>query len=627
MKNESNKGIYSYVFDLVKPFKIFLYTICLFSLWQAFEVNITQYIIRNIINKISASNAKTFKEISILVIYYFSVLITSFIFSRINNYVVIYKTIPIIKRNISSNAMRDFFMCNAAKNFTLNLHGFSNRIQSLMSDVPEFLTLLSDTFLKITLMTIIAIFFLSKQSVYLALFMFGYTAIFTLNAIYFANKISSLSGKTNINLHDMLKKINNIINYIFTIKFFTKVKHERNIFTKKTESLYQNEKTLSLIQIKMFFIQGVLLFVTHSCVFLWLTRSVLNKSINIGDFTLILGIFIVITDRIWNLGNSLSRFANITGRISESLLILNSLSLIDQNRSEYLDLSSPDSLIKNQENLIFYGSISFRGIHFDYDGIGGLEKIFNNLSFEIQAYQKVAFIGHFGSGKSSIIRLILKLIKINDGNIFIDNININDIEDDVLFKNIGYFSNDLGLINDTIYNNICYGLDEYCLIPDSKLNPTDHRDSNDNCHSALDSEFKSITNESVHEAAKKAKIHDFIMLLPNGYDTIINNESEFLSNGEKQLIVLARLFTKQCKILILENPSSYLDKQVESYIIESTMEHVKNKTLILVTNSINFLNKMDNIIVFQKGAIVEQGTHEELISKDDSLYKDIIKTI
>ena len=235
----------------------------------------------------------------------------------------------------------------------------------------------------------------------------------------------------------------------------------------------------------------------------------------------------------------------------------------------------------------FNDKISFNDLEFSY----GESKIIDKLSFTINKGESIALVGSSGSGKTTIANLLNGFFNANSGNIIIDGINITDIRRESLYKNISIVTQESILFNDTIFNNIKIG--------------------------NLDSNREDIIN-----AAKEANAHDFIKDQVNGYDTVIGDYGNKLSGGQKQRLTIARAMLKSPSILILDEATSSLDSESEKKIQDAINKLMYGKTSLIIAHKFSTIKKCDKIILIDKGRIVAQGTHDELINSN-SLYKNM----
>ncbi|TAG54147.1 MAG: ATP-binding cassette domain-containing protein, partial [Runella slithyformis] len=228
------------------------------------------------------------------------------------------------------------------------------------------------------------------------------------------------------------------------------------------------------------------------------------------------------------------------------------------------------------------GNVDFKNVWFAYNEENYVLK---NISFGVQQGQTIAFVGATGAGKSSIVNLLSRFYEINQGQILIDNIDVNQYELGALRKNIGVVLQDVFLFSDTILNNITLGDD-------------------------------SIGRERVIAAAQLVGVHDFIERLPNGYDYNVMERGATLSVGQRQLISFVRALVHDPKIIVLDEATSSVDTETEELIQAAIEKLMKGRTAIVIAHRLSTIQKADQIIVLDKGEIQEKGTHDELLAQD-----------
>lgn len=237
----------------------------------------------------------------------------------------------------------------------------------------------------------------------------------------------------------------------------------------------------------------------------------------------------------------------------------------------------------------FKGDISFKNVRFSYIPE---EEVLKGISFEVQAGQTVAIVGATGAGKSTIINLLNRFYDIDSGSICIDGTDIKELTLRSLRSKIAVVLQDVFLFADTILNNIT-------------LNNPD------------------ITEEQVMKAAKSIGIHEFIMSLPNGYHYNVKERGVMLSSGQRQLISFLRAYVTNPSILVLDEATSSVDSYAEQLIQEATDKITQGRTSIIIAHRLATIKKADNIIVMDQGQIVEQGTHDQLLGKQNGYYKNL----
>jgi len=270
--------------------------------------------------------------------------------------------------------------------------------------------------------------------------------------------------------------------------------------------------------------------------------------------------------------------------------LTNSMEQLQQGYSgmeKFFNVMDVNPIIATREDPIvkekFIGDIEFRDVVFQYNHDDN-QHILNNFNLNIPAGKKVALVGETGVGKTTISKLVPRFYDVTSGQLLIDQINVKDYDLYCLRNAIGTIQQDVFIFWGTIKENILYGR------PDA-------------------------TFEEVVEAAKKAQIHDFVMTLEDGYNTLTGERGVKLSGGQQQRISIARLFLKNPKILILDEATSSLDNITENMIQQSFDELSKGKTTIMIAHRLSTIKNADEIIVIGKDGIIERGKHEELISQ------------
>jgi len=212
-------------------------------------------------------------------------------------------------------------------------------------------------------------------------------------------------------------------------------------------------------------------------------------------------------------------------------------------------------------------------------------RVLNDVSFEIPSGKKVAVVGPSGAGKSTLSRLLFRFYEADSGRICIDDQDISDVTQESLRENIGIVPQDTVLFNQSIFHNIHYAN-----------------------HTA--------TMDDVIRAARVANIHEFIQSLPDGYETIVGERGLKLSGGEKQRIAIARVILKNPRILVFDEATSSLDSRSEQSILSSLKQVAMKHTTLVIAHRLSTIIDADNILVLDKGSIVERGTHQELLTQD-----------
>jgi ATP-binding cassette, subfamily B, heavy metal transporter len=368
------------------------------------------------------------------------------------------------------------------------------------------------------------------------------------------------------------KMIDSLLNFE-TVKYFNNEDFEANRLDQSLEdyelAANQSRHTLSLLNIAQTFIImiGITIMLVMS------VYGIKNGDIDVGGF-------VVINAYMLQLYQPLNWLGSVYREIRQSLTDMeNMFSLLDisSTTEEGLENMPPNNVTE----------IRFDKVSFDYDV---RRTIIKNVSFTVPDGKKVAIVGPTGAGKSTISRLLFKFYDPKEGNIYINDTNINKISQKSLRKIIGVVPQDTVLFNDTIYYNINYG--------------------NTNAN-----------KEEVISAAQNADIHNFIVSLPDGYETIVGERGLKLSGGEKQRVAIARTILKNPKIFFFDEATSALDTSTEKEIQKNLENVSKDKTTLIIAHRLSTAANADNIIVLDQGAIVEQGTHQSLLLEKGKYFE------
>ena len=362
------------------------------------------------------------------------------------------------------------------------------------------------------------------------------------------------------------KLIDSLLNFE-TVKYFNNEEHEyRRLF----ESLDQYEIESIKNQYSLSYLNIFQTVVIMTGITIMLSMSAFD--IRAGNITI--GGFVVINAYMLQLYQPLNFFGTVYREIRQSLTDMENLFTLWEEKPNLSD--SDEKLLEIEE-----ASIRFENVSFDYDA---RRTIIKDISFDVPNGKKVALVGPTGAGKSTISRLLFRFYDPKQGDVYINNQNIKDISQQSLRKHIGVVPQDTVLFNDTIYYNISYG------------NPN-------------------ANEEEIYNAAQSADIHNFIINLPDGYQTIVGERGLKLSGGEKQRVAIARAILKNPSIFFFDEATSALDSTTEKEIQKNLQAISKNRTTLVIAHRLSTAADADEILVLEQGEITERGNHEELLSK------------
>ena len=422
------------------------------------------------------------------------------------------------------------------------------------------------------LVAFVVFFGLIMFNIKLALVMVIFIPI-ALGFLYFTIKKSKkIENKNNSALLDMVSLFVEYVRGIPVLKSFSNNKSLDKKLTEKIEKFGETSKITSKFKAKQLAIFAFLLDIGYFILLIFGTIFVLKGELNIFSFI----IFSIISKEFYK------PFASMETHYMYYISAVDSYERLGKilYANTIPDRSNGLSPKKN--------NISFENIFFYYEKDNF--KI-EDLSFDIKENSITALVGESGSGKTTITNLLLRFYDVNQGSIKLGNIDIRDIPYDELLNRISIVMQNVQLFNNTIEENLRVGK-------------------------------KDANKEEIIEACKKSKIHDFIMSLPEQYETHIGENGGLLSGGQRQRISIARAFLKNAPILILDEMTSNVDPINESLIQEAITELAKNRTVLIIAHHLNTIQHADQIFVFQKGKLLEKGKHQELLQKE-GYYKKL----
>ncbi len=362
--------------------------------------------------------------------------------------------------------------------------------------------------------------------------------------------------------------IDSLINYE-TVKYFNNEQLEVEQYDKKLasweKSAVHNQTSLSVLNIG----QGIIISLGLTTLMLLAGQGVVDGKLSLGDLVLVNAYLLQLYMPLGFLGFV---YREIRHSLADMERMFN---LLDQQREISDSPNAADIQVKG-------GEIKFVNVSFAYHSD---RMILKNISFTAKAGQKLAIVGPSGSGKSTIIRLLYRFYDPQRGHIEIDNQDIKTVTQNSLRTHIGVVPQDTVLFNDSIYHNIAYGR-------------------------------PSASPEDVTLAARRAHLHEFIQQLPEGYDTIVGERGLKLSGGEKQRIAIARTLLKAPEVLCFDEATSALDSHAEQRIGREILNLSSNKTTLVIAHRLSTIVDANQILVLDKGRLVEQGTHAQLLERD-----------
>ena len=426
----------------------------------------------------------------------------------------------------------------------------------------------------INVMVILIILF--KKNIILGLIMFVWLIIFLIANWFLTNyKI-----KFDIEKSEADTKATGILADTITnqsnIKLFSGFERERKLFAESMEKVRKLRKFTWDLDALVDGIQGLLTIVLEFLLMYFAIQFWKKGQFTIGDFVLIQTFLIQIINHIWDFGRMIRNiYENLADAEEMTEILTTDHEIKDIRGAKKLEVSS--------------GEIVFENVDFYYHQT---RPVLKNFNLSIQPGERVALVGHSGAGKSTVIRILLRMHDLSKGKILIDGQKIVSVTQESLWKNVSLVPQEPILFHRTLLENIRYG------------KPT-------------------ASDNEVFEAAQLAQCHNFIELLPEKYQTYVGERGIKLSGGERQRVAIARAILCNSPILVLDEATSSLDSESEMYIQKALDELMKNKTVIVIAHRLSTIMKMDRIVVMDQGSVIEHGAHKELLKKKNGMYKQL----
>ncbi|NBJ64683.1 ABC transporter ATP-binding protein [bacterium c-19] len=361
--------------------------------------------------------------------------------------------------------------------------------------------------------------------------------------------------------------------------------HEILLYNRQKQAISDFKKVNSELQSNAFqaqFMSSIISPLISLCTYLIIGTIALIGSIYAISKTILVGELQAFIRYIWQVNDPLSQVSNLSAQLQSAFAAMRRIVILLEEAEEIAEAKEPIHLPQVK------GNVSFEHVRFGY----GEEAIIKDFSVEVKAGQMIAIVGPTGAGKTTLINLLERFYDVNGGAIKIDGVDIRDMTRQDLRDIFAMVLQDTWLFSGSIYDNIRYG--------------------------RLDAR-----KDEVIQAAKDANVHHFIRTLSDGYDMVLNEEGNNISQGEKQLLTIARAFLKDPQILILDEATSSVDTRLEKMLQEAMHNVMKGRTSFVIAHRLSTIRNADLILVLQNGNIVEQGTHDELLAQKgvyESLY-------
>lgn len=571
--------LFSFIWRYLKNRKLYLAGFLLIAVIWAIEMSLSPYLLKIIINGVAQNPQNQTQMVAAILIpavIYFSMSIIMNLTFRFHDYLNL-RLLP----EISASIDRDMFSYLMHHSYTFFQNIFAGSLARKIFDMAQGVERIFST-IKVAVVPRLIALLISSVILSVAvkpifgMILFLWTIIFVYTA-YLVTKgsqeIAREEAEESAKLNGVM--IDSISNVIST-KLFSNITHEIAHLDRYLNSLVRIERKLMWKNLKANFIQGSFVTLLIGLMLIALIHGRIQGYITPGDFAFVLTLSISFILSLEDIRQRMLEFTKVVGTCNQAL--------------SYIRI--PHEIVNHRQALplnITKGEIKFDHVSFKHANMNS--NLFDNLNITIKPGEKVGLVGYSGGGKSTFIKLILRLLDTQTGRVLIDKQDIRQVTKHLLRKQIGTIPQEPELFHRTIMENIRFAK------PDA-------------------------TDSEVIEAAKKAKCHDFISELPEGYQSLVGERGIKLSGGQKQRIAIARAFLKNAPILLLDEATSSLDSITERFIQESLHEVMNNRTTIVIAHRLSTLKDMDRILVFVNGNIVEDGSLDSLLKdKNSHFYK------
>lgn len=568
--------LWKFIWYYLKYKKGYLAGFVFVGLIWAIEMSLSPYLLKVIIDTVAHYSNDYSKMIHIVLfpcIFYASMTLILNVNFRFYDYLKLH-FFPVLKGSVTKDLF-SYVLQHSSTFFQNTFTGnVTHKLVTITDNIEQLLSIPSELFLPRFFAVCIACYTLTKAVHPLLGLILAIWAILFVSFSFMAQKKPEfLSRQISEAIATIAGTLSDAISNAMSIKLFDTAAYEVSLVNNDIDQIMAQERAIQWYNLKINFLQFFSITALITIMLVILMNGIREGWVSPGDFALVFTLLMSFIGAVFGVGDQIRQFSRIMGSCRQALTII-------EIPPDITDTPTAHPLVIKE------GRIKFDQVFFHYEK---MKPLFSNLSIQIYPSEKVGLVGLSGGGKSTFIKLILRLIDTQHGHIFIDDQDIKQVTQSSLRQQIATIQQEPELFHRTIMDNIRF----------AKVDATD---------------------EEVIAAAKKAKCHEFILELPKQYESIVGERGIKLSGGQKQRVAIARAFLKNAPILLLDEATSSLDSITENDVQEALLQVMSNRTTIAIAHRLSTLKNMSRILVFEQGKIIEDGSLESLLKNKNSRF-------
>lgn len=564
------RSLYTFLRTALHPFHLHIWGLISISFILAIDQSLRPYLIKLLLDSMvgMAATPEMVRHLTILAILYLSLGVLVISAFRLYDWIAL-RMMPSLKQRVAE-LLGLHLLGHDYRFYQEQFSGaLGSRFDDVVDGIPELVEIFIERFVRNGLTVVIAIITMGGVHRGFACASGAWAAIFVIGGLIMGKRQRELAYRASRARAAISGNVVDVCSNMALVQLFAGRAHETERLHAFLESWVTSERRRAWSALGLYIFQGAT-FSLFEAISIWLLiRGFRLGYLTRGDFALILSLNVALVYTLWRIAQDMTRFSRGMGAVMQGLRTI----MVPHAMPERPGIRCL---------VVTKGAITFNNVTFSHtDG----DALFAGFSLTIPAGQSVGLVGYSGSGKTSFVNLILRFFDVSEGAITIDDQNIAHVTQSSVRRSIAFIPQDPSLLHRSLWENIQYGNLE-------------------------------ADDAAVIEAARHAHAHEFIINMPEQYHTLVGERGIKLSGGQRQRIAIARAFVKRAPILILDEATSSLDSVTEGYIQQSLHELMRGRTTLVIAHRLQTLLAMDRILVFDRGVVVEDGTHHELLERN-----------